>query len=60
MLCTCIDTTNTVSYVVGDLDLVRFEGVRTGTKFEEWIMTQHDPAGTMKMKPLEVNWILYV
>ena len=55
MLCTCIDTTNTVSYVVGDLDLLRFEGVRTGIKFEEWKMTHRDPAGTIKMKPLEVN-----
>ena len=55
MLCTCIDTTDTVSYVVGDLDLLRFEGVRTGTKFEEWKMTHRDPAGTIKMKPLEVN-----
>ena len=57
MLCTCTDTTDTVSYVVGDLGLLCFEGVRCDTNFQEWKMTQHDPAGTIEMKPLEVNWI---
>ena len=55
MLCVCTDTTDTVSYVVGDLDLLCFEGVNCSTKFEEWKMTQHDPAGTIEMKPLEVH-----
>ena len=55
MLCVCTDTTDTVSYVVGDLDLLCFEGVRTGRKYEKWRMTHHDPAGTTAMKPLEVN-----
>lgn len=55
MLCVCTDTSETVSYVVGDLDLLCFEGVRTGTKFEEWKMTRRDPAGTTEMKPLEVK-----
>ena len=55
MLCICTDTSETVSYVVGDLDLLCFEGVRTGTKFEEWKMTRRDPAGTTEMKPLEVK-----
>lgn len=55
ILCTCTDTTETVLYVVGDLDLLCFEGASSGTKFEEWKMTQHDPAGTIEMKPLEVK-----
>ena len=55
MLCECTDTTDTVLYVVGDLDLLCFEGVRAGTKCKEWKMTQRDPAGTIKMKPLEVS-----
>ena len=41
--------------MVSDLDLVCFEGASSGTKFEEWRMTQHDPAGTLEMKPLEVR-----
>ena len=52
VLCTCGD--NTTLYVVGDLDLLCFEGVSSATKFEDWIMAQHDPAGTMEMKPPEV------
>ena len=55
MLCVCTGISETVSYVVGDLDLLRFEGVRTGTKFEEWKMTHCDPAGTTEMKSLEVK-----
>ena len=60
MLCVCTDTTNTVLYVVGDLDLLCLEGVSCGTKFEDWKMTQHDPAGTIEMKPLEVCIIRYI
>ena len=60
MLCDCTDATDTVLYVVGDLDLLCFEGVSCSTKFEEWKMTQHDPAGTIEMKPLEVHtYIIY-
>ena len=55
MLCVCTDSSDTVSYVVGDLDLLCFEGIRCSTKFEEWKMTHRDPAGTIEMKPLEVN-----
>ena len=52
MLCQCPEAI--AEYVVSDLDLLCFEGVSSGTKFEEWKMTQHDPAGTIEMKPLEV------
>jgi len=40
--------------VLGDLDLLCFEGASSVTKFDDWIMTQHDPAGTVEMKPPEV------
>ena len=55
VLCICPDTSKTV-YVLGDLDLLCFEGRRSTTKPEDWKMTQHDPAGTvnLKMKPPEV------
>ena len=50
--CTCPN--NPTVYVVGDLDLLCFEGTSSAMKFEDWIMTQHDPAGTIEMKPPEV------
>ena len=50
--CTCHD--NPIKYVVGDLDLLCFEGTSSTMKFEDWIMTHHDPAGTIEMKPPEV------
>jgi len=53
MLCICPDTSGTL-YVLGDLDLLCFEGTSSAAKFDDWIMTQHDPAGTMEMKPPEV------
>ena len=39
---------------MGDLDLLCFEGTSSALKFDDWIMTQHDPAGTIEMKPPEV------
>ena len=52
MQCTCPESPT--QYVVGDLDLLCFEGTSSTMKFEDWIMTQHDPAGTTEMKPPEV------
>ena len=52
VLCTCSD--NSTEYVVGDLDLLCFEGPSSATNFEDWIMTEHNPAGTIEMKPPEV------
>ena len=54
ILCQCPEAT--ALYVVSDLDLVCFEGASSGMKSEEWKMAQHDPAGTIDMKPLEVPY----
>ena len=40
---------------MGDLDLLCFEGPSSATNFEDWIMTEHNPAGTIEMKPPEVS-----
>ena len=52
VLCTC--NPNRTTYVLGDLDLLCFEGESSTATFEDWKMTQRDPAGTVEMKPPEV------
>ena len=54
MLCTCFD--KKISYVLGDLGLLCCERKKSATNanLEDWRMTQHDPAGTVEMKPPEV------
>ena len=54
VLCTCSDK---ITYVLGDLDLLCCERKKSATNanLEDWRMTQHDPAGTVEMKPPEVR-----
>ena len=60
--CTCTDGDGGVTYLLGDMNLLSlekedaYENQNSPYTCEEWEkMAGHDPAGTMGMKPPEVN-----
>ena len=60
--CTCADEGG-VTYLLGDMDLLSLEEEDENLiyTFEEWEkMAGHDPAGTIGMKPPEVNDVFVV
>ena len=57
-MCTCPEGNKTL-YVLSDMDLLCNEGECSLIKSEVWRkMAMHEPAGTIEMRPPEVNFTI--